>query len=48
MFVGGQAFVMFADEADTAVFAAINSAIDPAGFDTAVTIPLTAGVEIFF
>ncbi|MFQ5530924.1 MAG: outer membrane beta-barrel protein [Gemmatimonadota bacterium] len=48
VFVGGQAFVMFADEADTAVFAAISPEVDPAGFDTAVTIPVTAGVEIFF
>jgi hypothetical protein len=46
VFIGGQAFIMFADEDDTAIFAAINSEIDPAGFDTAVTIPLTAGFKI--
>ena len=48
VFLGGQAFIMFADEDDTAVFAAINSDIDPAGFDNVVTIPVTAGFQVFF
>lgn len=46
VFVGGQAFIMFADEDDTAIFSAINSELDPAGFDNVVTIPLTAGFKI--
>lgn len=45
-FIGGQAFIMFADEDDTAIFSAINSELDPAGFDNVVTIPLTAGIKI--
>lgn len=46
IFVGGQAFIMFADEDDTAIFSAINSELDPAGFDNVVTNPLTAGFKI--
>lgn len=46
VFIGGQAFIMFADEDDTAIFSAINSELDPAGFDNVATIPLTAGIKI--
>lgn len=46
VFVGGQAFIMFADENDTAIFSAINSELDPTGFGNVVTIPVTAGFKI--
>ncbi|MEN8145495.1 MAG: outer membrane beta-barrel protein [Gemmatimonadota bacterium] len=46
VFVGAQAFLMFTDEADTAVFSLLRSDLDPAGFDNAWTIPITAGLRI--
>lgn len=46
VFGRGQAYLMFTDEADTAVFSAINPEIDPAGFDSAWSIPLSVGVAI--
>jgi len=46
VFVGGQAYLMVTDDADTAVFAQINPAADPNGFDTAWTFPVTAGVAL--
>lgn len=48
LFVQGQAFLMFTDEEDTAIFNQINSEVDPAGFDTAWTIPITAGFSLAF
>ncbi len=48
VFLGGQAYLMFTDEAETAVFAQLRSDIDPNGFDTAWTFPLTAGVALRF
>jgi hypothetical protein len=48
VFGRGQAYLMFTDEDDTAVFNAINSDVDPAGFDSAWTIPLSVGVAIRF
>jgi len=46
VFVGGQAYLMVTDDSDTAVFAQINPAADPNGFDTAWTFPITAGVAL--
>lgn len=48
VFGRGQAFLMFTDEDDTAVFSAFNPDIDPAGFDSAWSIPLSVGVAIYF
>lgn len=48
VFGRGQAFLMFTDEDDTAVFSAFSPDIDPAGFDTAWSIPLSVGVAIYF
>jgi len=48
VFGRGQAFLMFTDEDDTAVFNAFSPDIDPAGFDTALSIPLSVGVAIYF
>lgn len=44
VFVDGQAYLMFTDEEDTAVFEAFDPGID--AFDTAWTIPVTAGLRI--
>ncbi len=46
VFLGGQAFLLFTDEDDTAVFSALRSDIDPNGFDNAWTFPITAGLRI--
>ncbi len=46
VFVDGRAYLMFTDEQDTRVFSQVSSEVDPGGFDTAWTIPLTAGVKI--
>jgi hypothetical protein len=48
VFGRGQAYLMFADEEDTAVFSAFSPAADPAGFDTAWSIPVSVGVAIYF
>lgn len=48
VFIRGQAYLAFTDEEDTAVFADVSSEIDPAGFDTAWTIPITGGVAFRF
>lgn len=48
VFGRGQAYLMLTDEEDTAVFNAINPEIDPAGFDSAWSIPLSVGVAIRF
>ncbi|MFQ5889524.1 MAG: outer membrane beta-barrel protein [Gemmatimonadota bacterium] len=44
VFVGGEAFVVFSDEDDTVVFSQLRSDVEP--FDTAVTIPITAGIRV--
>ncbi len=44
VFAAGQLFVMFADDQDTAVFAALSPEVN--NFDTVVSIPITAGVSI--
>ncbi len=46
VFLGGQAFLLFTDEDDTAVFSALRSDIDSSGFDNAWTFPITAGLRI--
>jgi len=46
IYASGQAYLMFTDDADTAVFSQVSSEVDPSGFDTAWTIPLTAGLAI--
>lgn len=48
VFARGQAYLMFTDEDDTALFSAISSEVDPAGFDTAWSIPLSVGVAFYF
>jgi len=46
LYASGQAYLMFTDDADTAIFGQVSSEVDPSGFDTAWTIPLTAGLAI--
>ena len=48
VFGRGQAFLMFTDEDDTAVFRAFSPDVDPTGFDTAWSIPLSVGVAVYF
>lgn len=49
VFAGGQAYLDFADEEDTAIFGEVApQEVEPGGFDTAWTIPLQAGVKIRF
>jgi hypothetical protein len=49
VFAGGQAYLDFADEEDTAIFSEVApQEVEPGGFDTAWTIPLQAGVKIRF
>jgi hypothetical protein len=44
VYVAGQAYVIFADEQDTAAFAALSPEVN--AFDTVLSIPVTAGVSI--
>ena len=48
VFGRGQAYLVFTDEDDTAAFSAFSPDADPAGFDTALSIPLSVGVAIRF
>lgn len=48
VFTRGQAYLALTDEEDTAVFSQISSEIDAGGFDTAWTIPITAGISFRF
>lgn len=44
VFLGGQAYLIFADEEDTAVFSLLRDDVEP--FDTAWTFPVTVGLAI--
>jgi len=50
VFVGGQVFVTFTNSEDTRIFAAAfdsgGTVLNPTGFDTAVSIPITVGLRI--
>ncbi len=48
LFIGSQAYLMFTDEQDTALLSVLSPELDPAGFDTAWTFPVTAGFAIYF
>lgn len=49
VFAGGQAYLDFADEDDTAIFNQVAPAdVDADGFDTSWTIPIQAGVKLKF
>ncbi|MFQ5688907.1 MAG: hypothetical protein ACE5HQ_01365 [Gemmatimonadota bacterium] len=46
VFVNGQVYVVFTDDKDTARFAQLSPDVDPGGFNTALSIPITAGFRL--